>query len=171
MNTPLPDGPQWVPDPLGRHELRFWNGENWTEHVSDRGVTASDPLRSPNIVTTEPEHIRAKWLRFSLLIGAVVVAGIGIAVFSASSETGDDRSGTLPTIADNPSTSAAVLDPAIVGRWAGQCTDVLAVVEFRPTRPLLLKLPPTSLKVTTWLRLAVRFHLGTLMATPKATTA
>jgi len=34
----------WHPDPLGRHELRYWDGQLWTEHVSDGGVTAVDPI-------------------------------------------------------------------------------------------------------------------------------
>lgn len=34
----------WYPDPQGRHELRYWDGTQWTEHVSDRGITGTDPL-------------------------------------------------------------------------------------------------------------------------------
>lgn len=34
----------WHPDPLERHELRYWDGTIWTEHVSDAGVTAINPL-------------------------------------------------------------------------------------------------------------------------------
>ena len=34
----------WLPDPLGVHELRYWTGTAWSEHVSDQGVTAIDPL-------------------------------------------------------------------------------------------------------------------------------
>ncbi len=26
----------WNPDPTGRHELRYWDGSTWTDHVSDR---------------------------------------------------------------------------------------------------------------------------------------
>lgn len=37
-------GPDWHPDPSGRHELRWWDGDAWTDHVADAGVTASDPL-------------------------------------------------------------------------------------------------------------------------------
>ena len=33
----------WEADPYGRHQLRYWNGEAWTEHVSDDGSTAIDP--------------------------------------------------------------------------------------------------------------------------------
>jgi hypothetical protein len=34
----------WLPDPLGVHELRYWTGTAWSEHVSDQGVTTIDPL-------------------------------------------------------------------------------------------------------------------------------
>jgi uncharacterized protein YxjI len=34
----------WYPDPKGRHQLRYWDGSNWTEHVSTNGVTSTDPL-------------------------------------------------------------------------------------------------------------------------------
>jgi uncharacterized protein YxjI len=34
----------WYPDPLNRHQLRYWDGAKWTEHVSDNGITGVDPL-------------------------------------------------------------------------------------------------------------------------------
>ena len=34
----------WHPDPQGRHEMRYWDGAKYTDHVSDAGVTAKDPL-------------------------------------------------------------------------------------------------------------------------------
>ncbi|MDH5236099.1 MAG: DUF2510 domain-containing protein, partial [Acidimicrobiia bacterium] len=34
----------WHNDPLGRHESRYWDGTQWTEHVSDAGVQSTDPL-------------------------------------------------------------------------------------------------------------------------------
>jgi hypothetical protein len=34
----------WYPDPMGRHELRYWDGSQWTEHVTDAGVPATDPV-------------------------------------------------------------------------------------------------------------------------------
>jgi hypothetical protein len=32
----------WLPDPAGAHELRYWNGSAWTEHVSDQGTQGQD---------------------------------------------------------------------------------------------------------------------------------
>ena len=47
---PVRDWPRWVPelgwyaDPTGRHEFRHWDGSQWTEHVSDHGSQAVDPI-------------------------------------------------------------------------------------------------------------------------------
>lgn len=35
---------KWMTDPTGRHQLRYWNALKWTEHVSDDGVVAIDPM-------------------------------------------------------------------------------------------------------------------------------
>ena len=48
----------WHKDPSGRHELRFWDGDRWTEHVVDEGIPGLDhPTRSgraPEGVATTP---------------------------------------------------------------------------------------------------------------------
>lgn len=36
--------PAWESDPTTRHEYRWWDGEEWTEHVADDGVQSLDPL-------------------------------------------------------------------------------------------------------------------------------
>jgi len=36
--------PSWHPDPAGRHQLRYWDGDTWTEHVSNAGQPGQDPL-------------------------------------------------------------------------------------------------------------------------------
>ncbi|MCP3935665.1 MAG: DUF2510 domain-containing protein [Actinomycetia bacterium] len=35
--------PDWYPDPLGRHEHRYWDGSQWTEHVASHGRQSVDP--------------------------------------------------------------------------------------------------------------------------------
>jgi Protein of unknown function (DUF2510) len=39
--TATPAG--WYPDPSGRYEMRYWDGDKWTEHVSRQGQTYTDP--------------------------------------------------------------------------------------------------------------------------------
>jgi uncharacterized protein YxjI len=36
--------PGWYPDPVGSHELRYYDGGTWTGHVSDQGVAGVDPM-------------------------------------------------------------------------------------------------------------------------------
>ena len=36
--------PGWLADPTARHEVRFWDGARWTEHVSDAGRPGFDPV-------------------------------------------------------------------------------------------------------------------------------
>jgi hypothetical protein len=33
----------WYADPAGRYELRYWDGSQWTEHVSRAGQQYTDP--------------------------------------------------------------------------------------------------------------------------------
>ena len=45
----------WLPDPSRQHEMRYWDGQAWTEHVSNSGVTGLDsPLPPPRPVPTPP---------------------------------------------------------------------------------------------------------------------
>ena len=54
--TPPTDTPQhpanWYPDPLGRHEYRYWDGAQWTEHVSSHGKQSVDPPTGGSKVPT-----------------------------------------------------------------------------------------------------------------------
>jgi len=41
--SPAANAPaNWYPDPSGRFELRYWNGDKWTEHVSTGGQQSTD---------------------------------------------------------------------------------------------------------------------------------
>jgi hypothetical protein len=33
----------WHPDPSKRYEMRYWDGDKWTEYVSSQGQTYTDP--------------------------------------------------------------------------------------------------------------------------------
>lgn len=36
----------WEPDPTGRHQYRWFDGEQWTDQVADDGVQSVDPVTS-----------------------------------------------------------------------------------------------------------------------------
>lgn len=42
----------WYPDPSGKHELRYWDGTRWTDHVSDHGRQSVDPVVDSGAVPT-----------------------------------------------------------------------------------------------------------------------
>lgn len=50
-STPLPEA-AWYPDPSGRHELRYWDGQGWTEHVASGGRQSVDSLMVGQAVPT-----------------------------------------------------------------------------------------------------------------------
>ncbi|MCU1344552.1 MAG: hypothetical protein JWL70_818 [Acidimicrobiia bacterium] len=55
----------WYPDPTSRHEHRYWDGTGWTDHVSDHGVQATDPVAGPPVaevvsINARPEQIASQ---------------------------------------------------------------------------------------------------------------
>jgi uncharacterized protein YxjI len=42
----------WYPDPFGRHESRYWDGQRWTEHVASHGRQAVDPPTNAQPIPT-----------------------------------------------------------------------------------------------------------------------
>ena len=45
-------GAGWHPDPSGRHQQRYWDGQAWTDAVADGGQQSSDPFTAPPAPTT-----------------------------------------------------------------------------------------------------------------------
>jgi len=52
MSEQGPAAANWYPDPSGRHEMRYYDGTAWTEHVADNGKQSIDPPGGPSIVPT-----------------------------------------------------------------------------------------------------------------------
>ena len=50
--APVAGAPGWHPDPTGRHEFRFWDGEAWSDRISDRGNEGTDSFDS-----AAPRHV------------------------------------------------------------------------------------------------------------------
>jgi len=51
----------WRPDPESRHELRYHDGQQWTEHVSDRGTGSIDPIETSPSVRAAHDHGPGGW--------------------------------------------------------------------------------------------------------------
>jgi hypothetical protein len=55
----------WFADPSARHELRYWNGNEWTAHVADGGAQGIDPIEpvSAQVRSAETDHGQMPRLR------------------------------------------------------------------------------------------------------------
>lgn len=54
--------PNWYPDPTGRHQVRYWDGTVWTDHVADDGTQSVDPVTpataAPVHLSTSPQAVQ-----------------------------------------------------------------------------------------------------------------
>lgn len=48
----------WHPDPYRRHELRYWDGSQWTEHVTTRGRQERDPIPLATPATRQAKNVQ-----------------------------------------------------------------------------------------------------------------
>lgn len=112
-NTPaMPAG--WYQDPTGVGDARYWDGSNWTESISTRGITMTGPIEPdrasvPPVPGTEftaaaptpapaPAYVPppaapapAPQRSSAGLIGIIVVIGIAlIAIIVVIASSGDD---------------------------------------------------------------------------------
>jgi hypothetical protein len=142
-NPPLPPRPTatpagWFPDPLARHEHRYFNGVSWTSDVSDGGQRMVDPLgtgpgyaygvkqsngMATAALTCGTVGILIAWMPFVVLMGiglGVLALVFGIKGLKRSSTAGSGRGMAIAGIV----TGGLTLLTAIIG-------VVLSVVLFR----------------------------------------
>lgn len=62
----------WHPDPTGQHELRYWDGTVWTEHVSDQGVQSTAPVDATADAGASPGAVSPPGDAFAGLSGELV---------------------------------------------------------------------------------------------------
>jgi hypothetical protein len=58
MSDEIARAGEWRDDPAGQHDHRYWDGEKWTENVSDNGVVSNDPYDG-TIAPRPPVHLGA----------------------------------------------------------------------------------------------------------------
>ena len=77
----------WYPDPLGRFQQRYWDGDEWTARVRTGDVQQMDPLGTSTAIPfvtpasafpddTEARRRRRRWI----LIGVFVLIDVAILV-------------------------------------------------------------------------------------------
>lgn len=111
MTQPAPD---WYPDPLGRHDHRYWDGTRWTEHVADQGIQAVDPLPGATAPTGVDADTDTGTDLDAASDGADDLPSEGpddaVAPFAEVGDTGGDQGG--PVVVDQPAPVAADPTPA-----------------------------------------------------------
>lgn len=89
--------PGWLPDPSGRHELRWFDGNAFTDQVADQGAQSSDPLPpapAPPPPSPPPPVSGGSRNPLPFVIGAVVlVLVVAAAAFLLLSGGGDGAEG------------------------------------------------------------------------------
>ena len=109
MTTPTMTPPGWYPDPSRRHDVRYWDGNQWSSQIADGGLEGTDsdlslaaslggdPSPGPAGVPTAglPEPAPASHRRWVIPLVAViavlaVVAGLGIWRLASSGPSAAD---------------------------------------------------------------------------------
>ncbi|KJL18825.1 hypothetical protein RL72_03297 [Microbacterium azadirachtae] len=117
----------WHPDPTGQHELRYWDGSAWTDHVSDQGnqslapmtaQSATEPTDSPNgdLASSEiaPKK-RRKWPLITLasVLGVILLVAIVGAINGGMKKAVAGATATPPAAAAPPTTTPTPAAPKV----------------------------------------------------------
>jgi serine/threonine-protein kinase len=108
----------WYPDPAGKFEMRYWDGEAWTDQVAESGTVAPDPFFRPDasyappgsepttvVATVAPDRPpRSRKALVAALVAFVVVAA-AVAAF-ALTRGGDSKQATVASSAATTESSS-----------------------------------------------------------------
>lgn len=111
MSAPELGAPAWHPDPTGRHQFRWFDGNTFTDQVADGGVVAVDSMHTSAAVGAPPQpgpsdpqppagepatqatqRSRRRW---PLLVGAVAVLALAGAAIVVTTRDDDDGTGAF----------------------------------------------------------------------------
>jgi hypothetical protein len=84
----------WHPDPTRRHQYRYWDGGNWTHHVSDDGQVSTDPIEG-GATAAEAPAVQVRATPDQIERQVAVQAGVG------ASATGGGTLFTEPVLVVN----------------------------------------------------------------------
>jgi hypothetical protein len=97
-------GPGWFDDPTGRFELRYWDGEAWTDHVSSGGALSrasidadresygapARPMRASASHSTRTTHL-GRWLAVAAVLFIAIPVIAVVVALGVSRESHDDE--------------------------------------------------------------------------------
>jgi uncharacterized protein DUF2510 len=101
---------KWYPDPVRRHQHRYWNGSAWTQYVSDAGQQSLDSLTpatpvTPVIVAAPPEkHYTLRNL--AIVVGALVL-GVSAIVSARTAQAERPAAASSPLRPDTTTSPVA----------------------------------------------------------------
>jgi hypothetical protein len=158
--------PGWHPDPYRRHELRWWDGTTWTEHVSDQGRAGVDPVGSapasaadsgwlpptaqqPAVVPVAAPDGPRRSNPVPWIVGGVVVAllaaGGALLALRGGSDDGSEEGTTVPTA---PTSVAPTTGPLVLPTTSTPpaTSEPVATTTLPTTTPPTLPagVPPTG---------------------------
>lgn len=142
---PTPPEAGWHPDPAGRHQHRYWDGVQWTDHVADGGVESVDPFAPSPPGAPDPQQGYGSWggapgppatggprprsgpspallIALGLLVVAVIV-GVAVVLTQGGDDDDDETTGSTTTAEDG--SEGGVVDAmatALEQNFSGQIT-------------------------------------------------
>lgn len=113
--------PAWLADPTGRHQMRYWDGQQWTDYVSDAGAQSTDPVGSPG---TAAAAAKPSWMD---------------KVTSAANQAVDATSAAVDSAADSlsskPSQAPAAAQPVAAAAATAAAAAPVAAAAPAPATP------------------------------------
>lgn len=113
--------PAWLADPTGRHQMRYWDGQQWTDYVSDAGAQSTDPVGSPG---TAAVAAKPSWMD---------------KVTSAANQAVDATSAAVDSAADSlsskPSQAPAAAQPVAAAAATAAAAAPVAAAAPAPATP------------------------------------
>lgn len=134
---------RWAADPTGQHELRYWDGERWTDHVSGPGAAGRTDRAPRPAAAPSRGWPRSAKAAFAVTAVIALVALVGsatserpaelVTVAPAAPSTAAAPTAALrpsatsvpPTTAAPPATTTTTAGPATVERAAGAEASVV----------------------------------------------
>jgi hypothetical protein len=138
----------WHPDPLARHQLRYFDGEQWTPHVVDESVLSFDPLTASTPVEVDdtatdspsgsPTRARARRVR-GLVIVAILVVVVGAALGAVAFASSSSSKTTTTTVHGSFIVANAYDGPPDAGADSGRCLHDSGHGDVNLSTPVVLE--------------------------------